>query len=564
MNLTWHLVRKDLRLLCLPLALWSGLFLVRIAICERLLLQSGDASEVFNKLSTQAMTITFVIGLVNFSLAAMLVLEDAPVGSRLFWVTRPISGGRLLAAKGLAAVIAFVLLPIAIHLAWGLLAGVPLAELGHSVLRTAIFQSLVTLPCFLVAALTGQASRLLIWSLIVLVGVPVLLMTVQYSIGKPDLSPGVLATRETLLVGWLALGALGAIVVQFLTRRTARSVAIVVATMGLAVVGLFAWRWDWTPPARQMGAADETFEVRPDRVWTRARGSHIELTIALARRAGASGMTSRGGRVRAEFTWSDGSSTQVDGFLRFSGWARETLLAAERAGIRPVPVADPETERHLQETAEERKREAQLRAQKQGRPFGDQLDARETDLVVLTLPSEVGKRVLREQPRCTLTVEVRTMEPEFLGELPLRRGAELRAHGYRLVVQEAEHKVRHLPETEFQVLNMRVVFSGPAGPFGEVVYVSALDRQRAPAFFATESGSIDPLPRALGLPLGFGTVWQTIPAPRVWRTDRWIEQPEEFATFRAAAVVFRPREKLSQVLTIERVKPMELPAPESP
>jgi hypothetical protein len=105
MKLMLHIVRKDLRRLRWYLAAWLAVVAARYAIGYAVIWGSVISGDTFRWLEVVvgAMGAGEVIAM--FFVTALLVQGDALVGSRQFWLTRPISGWRLLGAKILGAVL---------------------------------------------------------------------------------------------------------------------------------------------------------------------------------------------------------------------------------------------------------------------------------------------------------------------------------------------------------------------------------------------------------------------------------------------------------------------------
>ena len=120
MNFVWHIVKKDLRALRWPLVVWVALIAAKLAMGVLLLTSdtTGD-QELFDTLSGISKVLAGLefLGVV---LVAALIQEDMLVGTTAFWITRPISGARLLTAKLLGLGIIFVVLPVLVTVPWWL------------------------------------------------------------------------------------------------------------------------------------------------------------------------------------------------------------------------------------------------------------------------------------------------------------------------------------------------------------------------------------------------------------------------------------------------------------
>jgi hypothetical protein len=133
---TWYIVRKDTRRLALPVAVWLAFqagALTWFAQAPGFL--TNDVSTWLYGFGLWAQQILIVQALFGFVLVGVLMLEDPARGSDVFWRTRPISGSRLLAAKGMAAALLFVVAPAIVLLPIWLGLGFSVAEAGGAVLR---------------------------------------------------------------------------------------------------------------------------------------------------------------------------------------------------------------------------------------------------------------------------------------------------------------------------------------------------------------------------------------------------------------------------------------------
>src|ERR1043165_9512237 len=99
MNLTLHLVRKDLVRMRPWLACWVLLLLTPIAMAAWLLGNNPFTTGGEGRLPDVVFIITGAQLFVGYLLTILVIHEDGLVGTRQFWSTRPISRGRLLMAK---------------------------------------------------------------------------------------------------------------------------------------------------------------------------------------------------------------------------------------------------------------------------------------------------------------------------------------------------------------------------------------------------------------------------------------------------------------------------------
>src|SRR5207253_2915580 len=119
MNLIWHIAKKDLRRMALPVGCWL-VFLFAGTFWFRISSPPGDGdlgtgvAGWTRLLNIWAMLLYGTRYAIGFILAGALVLEDPVFGTTQFWPTRPIANARLFGAKILSAVILFVLAPLAV------------------------------------------------------------------------------------------------------------------------------------------------------------------------------------------------------------------------------------------------------------------------------------------------------------------------------------------------------------------------------------------------------------------------------------------------------------------
>ena len=244
MNLTWHIAKKDLRRMAIPAALWCALV---VGSAVWMLWSSMPAEASFADLAHTWFefhsAFATVLGLLQLMIAYVLIgalmLEDIVVGSKAFWLTRPIAGRRMLAGKTVAAIALFIVAPVLVLLpVWGLARFSP-ADFLHAATVTTIFHAALVLYGMLVASLTRNLGQYFLATLTLIVA-----QVGGLVLGTTKAGPNMLILNGThgwivLAIGLLLLG--GFVAWQYSARRTAFAWAVLVASL-VAVVGVLRGR----------------------------------------------------------------------------------------------------------------------------------------------------------------------------------------------------------------------------------------------------------------------------------------------------------------------------------
>ncbi|MEO5960344.1 MAG: hypothetical protein ABIR80_14615, partial [Opitutaceae bacterium] len=169
MSLVWHMARKDLRRMVLPVVLWIA-FIAAMTIWFQFASPVSGGQSAPETVSWLAVLEIWsrLVGIVQFAigylLAGALFLEDPLVGANHFWMTRPIANWRLIAAKIAAAAILLLVAPaVALAAVW-LGNGFTLREAMWAMGEFALSQGVVTLPALLVASVSRTLAQFLFFS----------------------------------------------------------------------------------------------------------------------------------------------------------------------------------------------------------------------------------------------------------------------------------------------------------------------------------------------------------------------------------------------------------------
>lgn len=435
MNLTWHIVAKDLARLRIPLAVWVVLFLAEFAVGVRLLNGSPMTLESFEGIQVFDGLLGFLHGVIGFFLVAALVFEDPLVGTTAFWTTRPISGGRLLGAKLLASLLIFGLLPVAVTLPWWLYCGFGPHQVLEASLFSLLFQVVPVSLGLLISSLTGSMSRFIMWTLLafvaamlglVLVGKPAQTHLYLHGADIVVAASGRAAARTHMLYVLALAGSLGVIAHQFATRRLLRSLVM----LG-CVAGLLAAEATWWPLAfRDRSLSDRgsaAAELDPRITIQRLNDASLHLEPD----PGAPSDTVVFGNLKVDgapegflmryddpvfaWHWPDGRSAR----------ARGALLDREHSNVYDLQAAVPHKE---PSAAAWEQTVTYARTLKAGKPksyedaFRGFPSNRLWDYYV-EVPRQEGLRMLSDPPACTLDLRGDILEPVLQAEVPLAAGS---------------------------------------------------------------------------------------------------------------------------------------------
>lgn len=279
MNLTLHMVGKDFRRLhlLLPLVGWWALVILQgflISTFARLPHQPPPADMMLEfSISLLAWLVALLkIGLLVL-IASQLVQQDSTVGSTAFWLSRPISGKRLLAGKSLFLALTVILPAFLTEVLLLLLHGVTLYDTVRSIPQILLFQCLVLALLMMLAGLTRDLARMIFLGILGAIG----LLLVQYTslqllrwldpyVFQPPPNALMQAIAETVkvvrrirwddspyfsgLIGFLLFLLVVALVVvchQFLTRRTKKSMILASSVFPGVLLFMTFWTWDFWP-----------------------------------------------------------------------------------------------------------------------------------------------------------------------------------------------------------------------------------------------------------------------------------------------------------------------------
>jgi hypothetical protein len=334
MSLTWNIVSKDFLRMRTAILAWTALMALKILFYASVsgvfgapslpwLLRLGEGPLVALR--------TCLDPFIAFVLAGWLVHEDPLTGADAFWVTRPISGARLLGAKALGGMLLIVALPIALNLPWWLSCGFGAMQIASAMVPMAAEFSAVALVGMGVGSATTSFPRFFLWTIAGFAGLfAVHLMAsglASSGLGFQStqmIGTGLALTRFLILLSCslLVCAEIGAF--QFLSRHFRRSLPVTVALTVLASAVAFSsqlnffphFGWDAIEAPVSGGSANRDSDVDVS-VPTGAAGQPVfdgYMTVPMRLAHLAPGMVASW-TTQAE--WSDGGQS----LWKIGGWS---------------------------------------------------------------------------------------------------------------------------------------------------------------------------------------------------------------------------------------------------
>ena len=249
MSLTWHIVRKDLRRMALPVGLWvafgmTAMIWLGAMHMDEDAVRAGDFYRWISGVGGFTAWANVMQIVTAALLAAHLLQDDGCVGSEGFWLTRPIARGRMLVAKLIAGGLLLVLAPVVALTPVWLVNGFSAGEVAMAGGEFAVWQIVIVVIAFAIAALTKNLAQFFFAA----AGVAVAFVLVVYGASQVwrwgFAESDVLRSRQMLTFVTPVLFLLAMLVWQYITRRTRTSwLAIGVGLPALFAVGV-AWPFD--------------------------------------------------------------------------------------------------------------------------------------------------------------------------------------------------------------------------------------------------------------------------------------------------------------------------------
>ncbi len=552
MNLTLHLVAKDLRRLSRTSILWIILLIGQVAMSYRLVSTGENGIDWFQRVG-MANDLLLGMGLVvTYLLIGMMVLEDPVAGEKMFWVTRPISGGRLLVAKIVAAVLLFGVLPIIIWIPWWLICDFSLGDMASAAIRMMSLQLIFAIPAFVVASLATSTGRFLLMSVVLAMGVGLAMINL---IGPAHVGYALRITRHmSALIIIETTGIVGTIL-TYRTRQIGRVMIVIVIGTGLAALAAMKFPRVISNPlwrSEEVGQLDNSSQITVDvesaALETHQDNNYLLLKLRVGNLPDELGL--EGGRANVILQWSDGTtveSASVESRVGGENLSLYRVFGIGGEGYRWPAHWDAETaakNARLQEEIPER-RTRSARPYTQIPEMVKDQSLRMIEMIPLT--EEVMAKILKESPRYNVTIKISTRRPEVLGEISLVPDSVVTRHGR---IKLLNFKPKLDPDARGGTQGISGTFSILQGPGRQEQVIFCLVDRLHHELGLLETYQTMPFFRIAGNPTWVGF---NFTVPHVWRSDHWAEVPEWQKNVRIGMVVYKPAGTFDRTLKGDRL-----------
>lgn len=474
MRLAWHIIWKDLRQDNWALGLWLVLFGFHQALGSVFLNAIATDLEWIDQLRLGNLLLTIFEFAIGYLLALRWVQADGLAGTRMFWVTRPISGGRLLAAKVTGLLLVFGVLPVLLWLPWWVGCGLGAREIGWLAIDTFGWQLLLIAPALLIGALTDDFGRAIMWSLILIVA-----LVAWSSLGQSTLTSGSFQQFSRGFAGiWFSrLSVAGVALVagffaiaagHYFARDFVRSIVrVAVLAVVIVLVGRF-WVIDfadevsgWGQPVAPdpvAGLGDNiSFAPKKARVSTYTHFHKSPTGMEKAYRLIVSievnglpvemGLT--GEHTAQALRWADGHEIRIAENNR-SSTARIHEIFRAKLSL-PAVGADQETVRWGRAQLKKANAERATKGLPPLPPMDDYwgwVEEEQREMRInLMIPESQLARVKLVAPAYTARIEASAFRPEIVQQLPLEPGRRGTGEMRSLRITELDDQVLKLVET---------------------------------------------------------------------------------------------------------------------
>lgn len=277
MKLVLHLLKKDIRHLRFFLMAWWAVLILRASVISSSLINQTEAEGTFLSeywLEMSVETLGWCTFLALLALVRRLVQSDSIGNSNAFWLSRPVSAGRLLLSKSLFLVLT-VILPKLLVEAWVLRScGVTQLDLLRSIPQIVFLSLPVPATIVMLFALDDGRKQKTVTTWLPTVAVSLLgSVWILWSMAL-ELTYESLSTSRSIVLILLLLVFEGFVIWhQYATRRTKRSAIFAISGIFLCGLALHVWNWDFVAAGKRPNGS----VIDPQRITARIEEKSLYL-----------------------------------------------------------------------------------------------------------------------------------------------------------------------------------------------------------------------------------------------------------------------------------------------
>jgi len=521
MKLLVHLIKKDAMALGKLWCFWVLIIVAQVGAARELSLQHTVDLLRYQYVEGYFYGIGAAWMLGAYLLAGAAILQDPPVGTRIFWMTRPISGGMLIRAKLVGIFVFLVLVPALVWLPWWVACGFGVFDLAAASVKMAELAFFAVAPAVILGAISGDGPRFMLYNIVGVAAAWTLGMVL--ALRTSGNAHGVVVTRTWIGLLVVAGLAIAAVATQYRSRRWGRAATQLLSGIVLGSAAAAFLPFDATTlfkapkPKPAEFAGQVQFSVHLISVNRNPGPSdtrQVSLSVEVDGRPPKTSIA--GSLANVELSWPDGTrSVSRDVWLmpRYTG-AVEAV--AEVLGI-PAWTPDPETDAKLlllaneQRTKHGEKPWAKLPRYRGTTGFWTSF---QVDAVVAKKFDEEGP------PACSVDVTARFQHPHIIFQVPLVAGSSGSGGGMSVHIlsaaasQSEKSNTNHYgawihtesaPDADTRLFGIETGIAGGILDF---------ERGRGPNVDFVDSS------------LAFETMDRmhvSIPFPRLWREGKWVD-----------------------------------------
>jgi ABC-type transport system involved in multi-copper enzyme maturation permease subunit len=254
MNIVAHVLKKDIRRTRILLSVW-----LLLVVLQCVLIGSGinPGDRLMQALySMISVLVPLFQALVLIVIVPHVVQDEPLVGTTAFWFTRPISRQVLLKSKALFALLVLVLPPLGAEVIVLAANGATAHDISLAVPEIVMGQAAFILCIAILAVVTPNFGRFAVFGAVLFVAMIIIQMAIAWT--TLYLNPesmmfsgqnfSLMKSREVVASLLMILIPGVMIAHQYLTRKTARTVAGAIAGVVLIFVMQSFWPWDFLKP----------------------------------------------------------------------------------------------------------------------------------------------------------------------------------------------------------------------------------------------------------------------------------------------------------------------------